>query len=88
MIQTGNTIVVHNGDGTLGFFWHCDSRQNEYVFFNWYGNPRRATLADYWEVGKDWFSDRLADGTIEVFDSLPLDKYGDIFEQQAIERNN
>jgi hypothetical protein len=38
-------------------------------------------------MSKDWFNDRLAEGTIEVYDSLP-EKYMDVFEKQAIERNN
>ena len=88
MIQTGNTIVFKNENGTLGFYWLCDIRPDGYVFFDWYGNPRRATAADFWKMSKDWFNDRLADRTIEVYDSLPLDRYGDIFEKQAIERNN
>ena len=88
MIKTGNTIVIKNDNGTIGFYWLCDILPEGYVFFNWYGNPRRAIAADFWKMNKDWFNDRLGDGTIEVYDSLPLDKYGDIFEKQAIERNN
>ena len=88
MIHTGNTIVYQREDGTLGFFWLCDVRPDGYVLFDWYGNPRRPKYEDYWEIRKDWFSDRLADGTIEIYDTLPLDKYGDDFEKQAIERNN
>ena len=87
MIQTGNTIVFKNENGSLGFYWLCDIRPNGYLFFNWYGNPRRATIADYWEVSKEWFESKVKDGAIEIYDSLP-EKYMDIFEQQAIERNN
>ena len=87
MIQTGNTIVFKNENETLGFYWLCDILPDEYVFFDWYGNPRRATAADFWKMSKDWFKDRLAEGTIEVYDSFP-EKYMDIFEKQAIERNS
>ena len=87
MIQTGNTIVYKRDDGSLGFYWLCDIRPDGYVFFDWYGNVRRATAADFWKMSKNLFNDRLAEGTIEVYDSLP-EKYMDIFEKQAIERNN
>lgn len=87
MIQTGNTIVVHNENETLGFFWLCEIRPDGYVFFDWLGNPRRPSVADYWVVSKDWLRDRLADGRVEVFNSLPLDVYGDEFEQLAVARN-
>ena len=42
---------------------------------------------DFWEVKKAWFDSKVKDGTIEVYDSLP-EKYMDVFERQAIERNN
>ena len=87
MIQTGNTIVFKNGNGKLDFYWLCEIRTNEYLFFNWYGNPRRAESTDFWKIGKEWFDAKVKDGTIEIYDSLP-EKYMDIFEQQAIERNN
>ncbi len=86
-IQIGNTIVVHYENGTLGFFWLCIDRADGYVFFSWYGNPRRATIADYWEVSKNWFATKVEDGTVEVYESLPIDKYGDVFEQQADTKN-
>lgn len=86
MIQAGNTIVIKNENGTLGFYWLCENRPDGYLFFDWYGNPRRATFEDYWKVSKNWFESKVKDGTIEVYDSLPLDKYGDIFEQQALAR--
>ena len=88
MIHTGNTIVYKKDNGSMGFYWLCDIRPDGYVFFNWYGNINRIQPKDFWEISKDWFNDRLADGTIEVYDTLPLDKYGDIFEKQAKERNN
>ena len=88
MIQRGNTIVYNCEDGAKDFYWLVDVRPKGYVFFNWYGNINRMQPKDFWEMSKDWFNDRLAEGTIEVYDSLPLDKYGDIFEKQAIERNN
>lgn len=83
MIESGNTIVVLNDDGTHSFFWLCASVLNDYVFFSWLGDPRRPTSSDYWRVSQRWFSKRVANGTIEVFNSLPLDRYGDEFEQQA-----
>ena len=72
----------------MDFYWLVDVRPKGYVFFNWYGNINRMQPKDFWEMSKDWFNDRLADGTIEVYGTLPLDKYGEIFERQAIERNN
>ena len=88
MIQRGNTIVFKREDGAMDFYWLVDVRPKGYVFFDWYGNINRMQSKDFWEMSKDWFNDRLAEGTIEVYDSLPLEKYGDIFEKQAIERNN
>ena len=87
MIQRGNTIVFKREDGAIDFYWLVDVRPKGYVFFNWYGNINRMQPKDFWEMSKDWFNDRLAEGTIEVYDSLP-EKYMDIFEKQAIERNN
>lgn len=72
----------------MDFYWLVDVRSKEYIFFNWYGNINRMQPQDFWRMSKDWFNARLNDGTIEVYDSLPLDKYGDIFEKPAIERNN
>lgn len=72
----------------MDFYWLVDVRSKEYICFNWYGNINRMQPQDFWRMSKDWFNARLNDGTIEVYDSLPLDKYGDIFEKQAIERNN
>lgn len=88
MIQRGNTIVFKHEDGAMDFYWLVDVRPKTFVFFDWYGNINRMQPKDFWEMSKDWFNERLADRTIEVYDSLPLDKYGDIFEKQAIERNN
>ena len=88
MIQTGNTIVLKKENGSLGFFWLCDTQLDGYLFFDWYANPHKATYADFWKVGKEWFDAKVKDGTIEIYDALPLDKYGDIFEAQAIERNS
>ena len=88
MIEQGNTIVFKNTDGSMMFFWLCVIEAKEYVFFNWYGDPYRATPADFWRMSKSWYEEQLKQGKIEVYDSLPMDKYGDIFEKQAIERNN
>ena len=88
MIQIGNTIVHKRADGSMGFYWLCDIRPDGYVFFDWYGNPRRAVSTDFWKVSEDWLKQNLAEGTVEVFDSLPLEKYGDVFEQQAVERRS
>ena len=87
MIQRGNTIVYKKGNGALGFYWLCDVRQDEYIFYDWYGDPYRAISTDFWKMDKDWFDAKVQDGSIEVYDSLPLEKYGDIFEKQARERN-
>ena len=88
MIQTGNTIVYKRENGSIGFWWVCDIRTDGYILFNWYGNPHRAESTDFWKISKEWFNESLESGTVEVYESLPLDKYGDIFEAQAKERNN
>ena len=87
MIELGNTIVYRSDDGTIGFYWLCSVLPDEYVFFSWFSNPRYSSSSDYWRISRDWFNDRLTDGSIEVFKSLPLDEYGDDFERQARERN-
>ena len=86
MINKGDTIVYHADHGLM-FYWLCDIVNGEYVFFDWYANPRRASLSDFWKVGKEWFEEKVKAGTIEVFDSLP-EQYMDIFTKQAAERNN
>ncbi len=90
MIHTGDTIVYKHSDPEMGmmFYWCCGIEEKEYIFFNWYGDPYRATSADYWRMTKEWFEAKVKEGTIEIYDCLPLDKYGDIFEAQAIERNS
>lgn len=85
MIETGNTIVVKSDDGTLKFYWLCDTCPDGYVFFDWFANPHRASLADYWVMTKDWFESKVMNGAIEVYESLP-EEYMDVFEQQAKER--
>lgn len=87
MIQVSNTIVYKAEDGSMKFYWLCLVEGDEYVFFDWYANPRKATYADYWRMGKDWFDTQVKEGKIEVYEYLPMDKYGDVFERQAIERN-
>ena len=87
MIEQGNTIVYKNTDGSMMFYWLCIIEATEYVFFNWYADPYKANSTDYWRMRKAWFEDKVKKGVIEVYDSLPLDKYGAIFEKQAIERN-
>lgn len=87
MIQRGNTIVYKRENGALDFYWLVDVRPVSYLFFDWYGNINRMQPKDFWEVKKAWFDSKVKDGTIEVFDSLP-EKYMDVFERQAIERNN
>lgn len=85
MIQNGNTVVIRDENGSLNFYWICDIRPNEYVLFDWFGDLRRATLADFRVISKK----RFAEGkgvSIEVYDSLP-EKYLDVFEQQARKRN-
>lgn len=87
MIQRGNTIVFKRDNGAMDFYWLVDVRSQEYIFFNWYGNINRMQPQDFWRMSKDWFNARLNDGSIEVYESLP-EKYMDVFENQAIERNN
>lgn len=89
MIKTGDTIVYKHEDENMGmmFYWLCDIQPDGYVFFNWYGNPRKAQMTDFWKISKDWFQKKLEEGKMEVYDSLP-EKYMDIFEAQAMERNN
>ena len=70
------------------FYWLCDIQGDALVFFSWYANPRKASPNDFWRVPTKWFDEKVEEGTLEVYETLPLDKYGDIFEKQAIERNN
>ncbi len=87
MIQRGNTIVFKRDNGAMDFYWLVDVCSQEYIFFNWYGNINMMQPQDFWRMSKDWFNARLNDGSIEVYESLP-EKYMDVFENQAIERNN
>lgn len=87
MIHTGDTIVYHAEHGLM-FYWLCEIRTDGYLFFNWFGDPFMASISDFWRMSKKWFESKVKEGTIEIFDSFPKDKYGDIFEQQAIERKN
>ena len=87
MIQVGNTIVYRQEDGSKGFYWLCIVNPNDYVFFSWFGNPHRPVPSDYWKVSDSWFKSQVEKGTIEIFESLPLEKYGDEFNRQAEERN-
>lgn len=87
MIEIGNTIVYKHGNGSVDFYWLVEIRPSSYIFFDWYANPRKATIDDYWEVSAKRFKSAVEDGFIEIFDSLPMDKYGDVFERQARERN-
>ena len=43
-------------------------------------------MSDYWEVRSNVFDSEVKSGKIEIYDSLPLEKYGDIFEAQARQR--
>ena len=88
MIKKGDTIIYKADESNIFFYWLCDIRNGEYIFFDWFANPRKATLADYWRVSKQWFDTKEKEGAIEIYDSLPLDKYGVEFEAQAIKRNN
>ena len=87
MIETGNTIVYRDENGSLSFYWLCSFRHDGYVFFSWLGDPRRATKSDYWVMTKDWFESKVKEGAVEVYESLPLDKYGDVFMALTTEKN-
>lgn len=87
MIQKGATIVYKDKEDSIMFYWLCDQQVNDLIFFDWYANPRRATMADFWRVTREWFNKKVEEGSIEIYETLPLDKYGDIFERQAMERN-
>lgn len=85
-MNVGNTVVYKSENGLL-FFWICDINSDSVLMYDWFGNARRPTSADFWRTSPEWLNARIADGTIEVYDSLPLNKYGDIFERQAQCRN-
>lgn len=87
MIKKGDTIV-YKTEISVMFYWLCDIQDGYLVFFDWYANPYEATNTDFWRMSTKWFNEQLEKGKLEVYESLPLDKYGDVFEQQAIERNN
>ncbi len=87
MIERGQTIVYKVSEDHLMFYWLCDIKETEYIFFNWYGNPEKEMPTDFWRMSKKWFNDKINDGKIEIYDSLPLEQYGDIFTKQANERN-
>ena len=88
MIQKGNTIVYKASDTYTMFFWLCDIQGDDLIFFDWYASPRKASPNDFWRMSTKWFDEKVKDGTLEVYETLPLDKYGDIFEKQAMARNN
>lgn len=88
MISKGQTIVYKVSESHYMFYWLCDIQDEYLVFFNWYGNPYKATSTDFWKISNKWFNEKLEEGKLEVYDSLPLEKYGDIFEQQAVLMNN
>jgi len=87
MIKKGDTIV-YKTDISMMFYWLCDIQDGYMIFFNWYADPYRATSTDFWKVSERFFNEKVEQGKLEIYDSLPLDKYGDIFEKQARERNN
>ena len=84
MIKQGNTIVYLTEEG-VSFFWLCIVEDEHLVFFDWYGNPRKATSTDYWRISKGWFDEKVNEGVIEVYDSFPMEKYGDVFVRNAID---
>ena len=89
MIKKGDTIVYKHDDEEMGmmFYWLVDILPDGYVFIDWYANPRKALSTDFWKISSEWFNKRLEEGKIEIYDSLPLDKYGDVFERQAMMKN-
>ena len=86
MIKKGDTIV-YKTDISVMFYWLCDIQDEYLIFFNWYANPQSASIRDFWKMSKKWFDEKINEGKLEVYDSLPLEQYGDIFEKQAIEQN-
>lgn len=87
MIEAGNTIVYRDVNGTLKFYWLCSFLPEGYLFFSWFGNIHHATADDYWVMTREWFESKVKAGTIEVYPDLPLDRYGETFNKQAMERN-
>ena len=88
-MEQGNTIVYRRPDSEdVEFYWLCDVLGSDYLLFSWYGNPYAPSPSDYWRVSRAWLDGEIAKGSVEVFESLPLEKYGDIFERQAIASNS
>lgn len=80
----GDTVIIKSEDGQVGFFWICEARKDGHILlFNWQGNVRRFEPTDYRLVSKSWLDNGIKEGVVEVYDSLPLDRYGDIFQRQA-----
>lgn len=88
-MEKGNTIVYRRSDSEdVEFYWLCDVSGTDYILFSWYGNPYAPSPSDYWRVGKAWLDAQVEKGTAEIYESLPLEKYGDDFERQAAARNS
>lgn len=87
-IKQGDTIVYKHEDGSMMFYWLCDTYCGNYVFFSWYGDVEHAASTDFWRMSREWLETKVKEGKIEIYDSLPMDKYGNIFNQQMIDRFN
>ena len=84
MIKRGDTIVYKHDDKELGmmFYWLCDIVNGMYVFFNWCADPDNASPCDFWRISAGWLERNVTEGRIEIYDSFPSEKYGDIFKAQ------
>ena len=87
-IKQGDTIVYKHEDGSMMFYWLCDTYCGNYVFFSWYGNVEHAASTDFWRMSEKWLEAKVKEGKIEIYDSLPLDKYGYAFDNERFENNN
>ena len=87
-MERGNTIVYRPSDSNkIEFYWVCDILDKDYLLFSWFGNPHAPSPSDYWRVSRAWLDKEVGKGLAETYEALPLEKYGDDFEQQAKERN-
>ena len=86
MINKGDTIVYSKADGTHMFYWLVVENAEEYIFFSWLGNPRRATMSDYWRVSKGWFEAEVKAQRLSISPHFPEECMEEL-ARQAEERN-